>query len=160
MNKIINKQNFVDEVFEPYHKELYNFVMSRTGYKVHLAEDITQDIFLKLWKSRKSYDKNKASIRTWMYQIARNYLIDIFRKKKLEFVDDAKGSTELKTEDKIFVENMLQKLNDRDRELVQLRYIQDLSIKEIAQIIDKNESATKVAIHRAIKKLRKIYRNG
>jgi len=165
MNSKLTKTNFLEEVFDKYHVELFNFVLCKVGYKVFIAEDITQELFLKLWKKRAHYNPDKASIRTWIYIIARNHIIDHYRTQKntvpLKAEERIRSNEilEIDVEKKQMIkvaQNVMCQLNDSERELIQLRYIQGLSIKEVSKIINKKRSATKVAIHRAIKKLRKI----
>lgn len=166
MRLIIKKENFISEIFDKYHVELFNFVLSRVGYKKAVAEDVTQEIFYKLWKSRESFDQNKSSVRTWIYVIARNHIIDHYRTKKddMKVEVDPKGlsavAVELNVEDAALFASVVEamcKLSSQDQELIQFRYVQGLQIKEIAEILNKTESAVKVAIHRAIKKLRKLF---
>lgn len=139
--------------------------MSKVHYRKEMAEDIVQEVFLKVWKYRKAYKPKKASIRTWIYQITRNYIIDCFRKQKEYFSlkDNDFNYREQSLDDQVEAKRVLEKLcklRKKDRELLQLRYGQELSIQEVADILGKSKNATKVAIHRALKKLRKILDEG
>lgn len=171
MSTVITKENFIANVFDKYHVEIFNFILSRTGYRKELAEDITQEVFFRLWKSRDKYNPKKASLRTWTYIITRNYLIDYFRGNKenrnnINLKPDDEFASDVTIESAVdnaelfrAVTQSIGLLKPAERELIQLRYIQELKIKEIAKILNKNGDTIKVAIHRAIKKLRRLLSN-
>lgn len=161
MNNTINKETFVEQIFNKYSDEIYNFVLNRIGYNKTDAEDLTQEVFLRVWKSRESYDSARSSIRTWIYIIARNLLKDRFKKKKLDFslIEDDSVKSDDPIEGEVQYAEIikaLEKLSPSDRELLQLRFVQDLGVGEMIQILNKSESAIKTGIHRALKKLKKI----
>jgi len=159
----INKENFID-IFDTYHKQIFNYVASRTGYRIEIAEDITQDIFLKVWKYRRSYNSKKASIRTWLFIITRNILTDRLRKNK--YIQSIVGITQAQLQNLNFEENkaevldliiVLEKLNSKDREYIDLKYKFGFTNKEISRIMRKSEVAVKVRIFRIRKKLEKLF---
>lgn len=166
MIKSLTKQNFLTEVFDKYYDELYNFILSRTGYSKEIAEDLIQDVMLKVWNNLENYNPAKACVRTWIYRITRNHIIDWYRKNKN--INKPINLNSTKATDLTFSENhdkdlllkellkQIQKLKDTDQELIYLRYTLELTNKEIAQIIGKSEDSIKVAIFRTIEKLRKI----
>jgi RNA polymerase sigma-70 factor (ECF subfamily) len=165
LTQIISKEEYTQYVFDEYYVEILNFVLSRIGYDIDLSKDITQEVFIKAWCNRMKYNEHKGSIRTWIYTIARNHLTDYYRsKEKTKFkpesnIDGVIDSFDLQIEDKEMVQFVMHKvdnMNEGERELIYLRYIQELSIKEIAIITNRSQVAIKVAIHRAIKKLRGI----
>jgi len=129
-----------------------------------LAEDMTQEVFVKAWKSRDSFDEKKSSLKNWLFVIATNTLRDHFRKKKVEIfeieediADESDLAAETEKSDLIScVFEKIKLLPERDQELLALRYKSDLQIEEVAEIIGMEYSAAKVAIHRAIKKLQSL----
>jgi len=144
---------------------IFKYVYTRCGYNRETAEDITQDIFIKASEKRAQFNKNKSTLKNWIYIIARNYIIDLYRKKKgiiSGYSDDIQEIiTEQSTSDgnEMMIETIIEsldKLKEQEKEVVILRYIQELEIEEIAKIINKNHIATKVMIHRAIKKIKDI----
>lgn len=151
------------EAFDTYHKEIYRYIFYKTKMRKALAEDLTQEVFFKVWENRKRYKKETASIRTWLFKIARNLVIDNYRKKNTETLDSEYGN-EAKDKTNVYerilakktVEDSLKLLNERERELIVLRYIQEFEIEEIAKIINKNYESTKVSIHRSLQKLKLI----
>lgn len=159
----MNQSEFL-QIFDIHGDEIYSFVYLRCNYQREIAEDLTQEVFLRAWKARESYDRSKAAGRTWLFRIARNALIDHYRKKR-ESTNDSAAQELIEKTAEVELENAalrhsiqqgLERLSDEDRELITLRYIQDLELMEIAEIVGKNYNAVKVAIHRAVAKLKQI----
>jgi len=160
VNKLENRKDLKDAFLE-YGKQIYGYVYVRCGYSKELAEDITQDVFLKAWEKRTSYDREKSSLKNWLYIIARNTVVDYYRKNKNrksvtldENIFIAQNTFDRENESlmKVVLKNLLE-LNEKEREVLTLRYIQDLEIDEIAEILKLTKTNVKVRIHRALKKL-------
>src|SRR5215217_8602528 len=67
------------ELYRRYSGELFGFASSALGDR-ELAEEVVQDVFAQLWRHANDYDKRRASVRTWLYAIARNRIIDAHRR--------------------------------------------------------------------------------
>lgn len=151
------------QLFRDTNKSIYNFVYFSVGRDKHLAEDIAQETFLRAWKYRNSYESGKANVKTWLFTIARNLIIDNY--KKIKEVSNENIDTEDETnvslalDESIDIRIALDQLDLSSRELITLRYIEEFELSEIALIIDKNINSTKVAIHRAMQKLKQIITN-
>jgi RNA polymerase sigma-70 factor (ECF subfamily) len=167
LNKLETSENLT-ELFKQLNEKIYSYIFSRTGYQKSVAEDLSQDVFLKAWENRKRFDAEKSSLKNWVYIIARNSIIDYYRTNKSDrkiVLEENKGDQnrtgnhEETVDNEIIVKNLLKELPENDQELLILRYVNDLSIEEVAQVINKKYSATKVAVHRAIKKLRDLINN-
>jgi len=151
-------------LYDTYIDEVYRFVY----YKVHhqqQAEDITADVFTKAYEKISSFDPNKASFRTWIYMIARTTIIDHYRTSKsassIEDAWDVASDTDLGKEvgDKLdvsYLQPYLSQLSAGQREILMLRLWQDMSYKEIAEILGKSEASCKMAFSRSLKKLKDI----
>jgi len=159
--KINNSKDF-ERLFISYNEQIFRLVFFKTGFNKELAQDIAQDIFLKVWEKRENFDPTKSSLKNWIYTIAKNKIIDYYRTRKkveVEYNDELAKTIYTKKEDAELSERvfkMIGKLSEEEREIITLRYIQDYSVKEISSILEKNYSATKVQLHRAIKKLREL----
>lgn len=136
----------------------------RTGQNRGLAEDLSQEVFEKAWRKKDTYDPHKASIKNWIFTIARNTVTDHYRKKKIDTVpiDESSkiGNPDSTASNEIDIKELLSclnKMNDYDRELLTFRYIEEMDISDIAQIINKSYNTTKVALHRALNRIRTIY---
>jgi len=130
------------------------------------AEEIAHDAFVKAYQSLGSF-KNQSKFSTWLYRIAFNESVSRLRKKKLELVsiDEPRFSflevsetenilNELNEQERqIIVRNAVDKLPDDERSLITMFYLQECSIKEIAEIMTYSESNVKVKLFRARKRL-------
>jgi RNA polymerase sigma-70 factor (ECF subfamily) len=152
-------------LFDRYQKRIFNFltrlVMDRT-----LAEDLTQNVFLRIIKYRTSY-KEGARFQSWIYQVARNVFSDHYQAHKnrlSDFVDVEKVSdtvTDYEEMDMDEKEKLLHRsmslLTEEQRELLVLTRFQHLKYEEVAAIMNTTVANIKVKVHRAIGKLREHY---
>jgi len=159
----LNSRQDLEDLFKWLNEPLYKYVYIRCGYNRELAEDITQDIFVKAWEKRSTFNPSKSTLKNWIYVIARNHLIDTYRKKKISvksFDEDIYvKDLNISVEDEAVVSDILKnldRLKEKEKEVIVLRYVQDLEIEDIAKILGKSKNTTKVMIHRAIKKLKYI----
>jgi RNA polymerase sigma factor (sigma-70 family) len=153
-------------LFERYNKRIFNFLARLTMDRA-LAEDLTQNVFLRIIKYRNSY-REGARFQSWIYQVARNVFSDhyqVHKNKFSDFVDVEKVSDALYDTDDSDVldeqERLLQrsmaKLSDEQRELLILTRFQHMKYEEVAAIMDTTVANIKVKVHRAILKLREHY---
>ena len=70
-----------DKVYTEYKEKVMRYMLKKVQ-NPHDAEDLTSEVFLKVFKSIESFDENKASISTWIYTVARNTVIDYYRTRK------------------------------------------------------------------------------
>lgn len=126
-----------------------------------IAEDICADVFLKAWKNLDQF--KSGSFQAWLYSIARNAVIDHYRSSKeiknIEDCWDLSADEDLltKTDELIQIERIkeiISSLKLLDREILTMRFWQELSFAEIAEYLGKEEGAIKMACMRAIKKLK------
>ena len=155
--------------YDKYVTRIYRFVYIRTSNQ-QTAEDLTQDIFLKVWQHL--VDKRDIrSFQAFIFRIARNSIIDHYhlsnkQELPLDYVGDMVGSAddeEIKKLDKLIDADTLireiNKLKAQYQEVLALRYIEDLTIDEIAEVIQKDKRNVRVLIHRALNKLKEIVEN-
>ncbi|MBI2037684.1 MAG: RNA polymerase sigma factor [Candidatus Magasanikbacteria bacterium] len=162
------------KLYDIYARRIYSFIFFKVGNREE-AEDITSEVFLKAWRYINE-KKNIESFSGLLYKLARNSIIDLYRskasQKELLSVDQEieaeqkLGSTavweagfEKKIGDKIEVQKIilaLQKLKHEYREVVTLRYVDELEISEIAEITGKGHISIRVTLHRGLKKLKQI----
>lgn len=153
-----------DDLAEPLFRHCYFRVSSR-----ELAEDLTQEAFMRIWSylaAGNTVDNPKALL----YRIAGNLIIDHYRRKKEVSLDvlaedgydpagDGADSILDRAEGQKALE-LLEKLEPQYREILTLRYVSDLSITEIAEVVGQSENAVSVRIHRGIQKLKTIFHHG
>jgi RNA polymerase sigma-70 factor (ECF subfamily) len=160
--KNITVEWFNKNVFDTYYKKVFNYILSRTGYNNEIAEDLTQEIFIKIWKNMYKYNPKKANLQTWVFKVTRNHLIDYFRKKKINkklvqiesqvSYDNFQRDTEI-DEDMRIVRHGIEELPNNYKDVLIFRYIEEMEIMEIAKIMGKSYTATKMLLSRARKKL-------
>lgn len=134
-----------------------------------MARDATQDVFIKILLNLSKFTE-QSSFSTWVYSITYNYCIDLIRKKKkniLIFTEDMgriSKEPEIDIPDSVILEmetNRLEKVMDRlppgDKAILDMKYTDDMSIKEIGEVLNKTESAIKMQIMRAKIKSQNIY---
>jgi len=152
-------------LFERYNKRIFNF-LARLAMDRALAEDLTQNVFLRIIKYRGSY-KEGARFQSWIYQVARNVFSDHYqahKNKYSDFVDVEKLKDNMpETEDEPWEEKekllhrSMAMLPDEQRELLVLTRFQHMKYEEVAQIMNTTVANIKVKVHRAVAKLREHY---
>lgn len=130
------------------------------------AEDLTEDVFVKVMEKKHTFDPTKSSFSTWIYTIARNTVIDFLRARKvtseltdsLEDEDDSVQPAFL-TEKSLEMQNLkiaLETLAKDKQDMVILRFVDELSYQEIASILDKSEGSIRISMMRALRDLRSV----
>lgn len=154
------------ELYDHYVPRIYRFVYFKVS-AVPDAEDITAQVFLKAWEYLNEH-REIENFGGLLYRIARNLIIDFYRSKapkegpleedfltKLPDPRDLIADLEIAS-DASFIMKSLQKMKNEYREVLTLRYIDELTISEIAEILNKSKINVRVLIHRSLKVLRKI----
>jgi RNA polymerase sigma-70 factor (ECF subfamily) len=121
------------------------------------AEEVTQDIFLKLWQVLPAYD-GRAAPSTWLYTIARNTCLTALRSERyrttisLDLIAEP-ASTDLSVEreatNRVELTRCLERLPERQRHVITLFYLQEKSVKDVARMLDLPEGTVKSHLHRA-----------
>lgn len=158
-NYLNGDQKALEILIKRYLKPIYIFAYHHTKGQKEVAEDLTQEIFLKMWKNLKRYDHQK-SFKNWLFTIAKNTLIDHLRKNKrtislLETFAQSKESFEKVFDTTLTLKEAIQKLSPKYRQVLDLYYWQGFNFKEIAEILKEPINTVKSRHHRAIIILRK-----
>ncbi|MCX6745473.1 MAG: RNA polymerase sigma factor [Candidatus Parcubacteria bacterium] len=156
------------QVYDIYTDRIYRFIYFKISSQEE-AQDLTSEVFLKTWQY--IIDGNEVkNLNAFFYTIARNLVIDYYRKnsqKEVSLSEMEKFGTEPSTGKKEIervereiefskIEKQMGKLKDEFREVIILRYIEGMSIKEIAEILQKKKGATRVMLYRAINALKEL----
>jgi RNA polymerase sigma factor (sigma-70 family) len=133
------------------------------------AKDAVQDIFVKIMLNLGNFGE-KSQFSTWIYSITYNFCIDNIRKRKKDktlFSEDVERAPDIAEEDVPdeyllemdvkYLKRVLEELPTGDRMIILMKYQDDMSIKEIAEMIDKTESAVKMKIKRAKHKAQELF---
>jgi RNA polymerase sigma-70 factor (ECF subfamily) len=154
-------------LYKHYFPRIYRYCKANI-YRDDLATDICQETFLKAWKAFSAFKvKDGGTVQAYFFRIARNLIIDLSRKKKefsLTFYEDIVGDEDVNQnidrEDEIKkMKQVLAKLPEKERQILLLRYFEDLSHKETAKILGIKEGALRVRTTRLLKKLKEIMQN-
>jgi RNA polymerase sigma factor (sigma-70 family) len=153
-------------LFDRYHVALFDFLSRMTGNR-HVAEDLVQEVFLRVLKYRATY-REGARFEPWIFSIARNARADHFGKREaalplsveaLETPDDApgpEGRLEIEGES-LRLRAALMRLREDRRELLILARYHDMKHEAIGELLGIDTNTVKVRIHRALKELREIF---
>jgi RNA polymerase sigma factor (sigma-70 family) len=153
-------------LFDRYNKRLFNYLVRMTMDR-DLAEDLTQNVFVRMIRYRTSY-REGLKFQSWIYQVARNVFSDHYqanKNRKSTFMDIEKigdqipdSSDARKAEDQeLLLKRSMALLNEEQRELLVLTRFQHLKYEQVAEMMDTTVANIKVKVHRAIGKLREHY---
>ncbi len=164
---IIDEREF-EHIYEKFAQKIYVFCYFRVNSKEE-AEDLAASVFVRAWDYIVS-DGKVTNIQAFLYRIASNLIIDYYRKNRgqreisidnpknvIEITDDA--DIQQKTDQGIRVKkirNLLSQLPDTYREVIILRYLDDMSVKEISRVLKSSENNISVRLHRAIEKIQSL----
>lgn len=160
-----------EEIVQRYHRRIYNLCYRFAG-SADDAQDLTQEVFIKMYRTLNTYDLERGALMTWVTTITRNLLVDHFRKTKNQRLTDSIDSVASEHEDaaplseripdkaptpdtsvqsretRETVHRALQKLSPELREAVILRDLQDMDYREIAVVLKVPEGTVKSRINR------------
>lgn len=155
------------KLYDLYARRIYSFVFFKVSGKEE-AEDITSEVFLKAW-NYVTENKSVESFSGLLYRLARNSIIDLYRKKKQETISLDNEEREIEMGDSgVWAENLgiklesqkimtaLQGLKQEYREIITLKYVDELNISEICEITGRGKIAARVTLHRGLKKLKQL----
>jgi RNA polymerase sigma-70 factor, ECF subfamily len=167
------------EIVQQYHRRIYNICYRFSGSPDD-ASDLTQEVFIKMYRTLSTFDTTRASFMTWVTTVTRNLLVDHFRKGKYDRITDSldavPGSHEegltiaeqledhragpesrmRSQETQRLVHEGLRRLSPELREAVILRDLQDLDYKDIAKVLNVPEGTVKSRINRGRTELARL----
>ena len=155
-----------DELFLRYARKLQGFFWRRTGGNEAEAADLTQEVFLRVWEKAKRYNPS-TNVHTWVFSIAYNLLTDHYRhigyqeqytayvqSSETEAIDENVSILLDKEQFDEALSEVLTALSEAEQLLFDLRFTQELSVAEIAVIIQIPEGTVKSRLHSLTQKLR------
>ena len=146
------------QIYEHYAPAIYRYIYFRVG-EVELAEDLRAEVFLRMYEGLHRYEDRGWPISAWLYRIAHDRTIDIIRgrRKRQQIPLEVWGGTCDGPEGSVGVqleyEEMKRTLNDLtadQRQVIQMRFMADMSIQEVAQTLGRTEGAVKALQHRGL----------
>lgn len=151
-------------LYNKYYKPIFSYVYQRMESK-DTAFDITAQVFLKALSNIKKYEFKGVPFGSWLYRIAHNELMQVFKTNKDQRVVNANVS-DLRficesNEEPFFeeyipiIKQLISKLEEQELQIVEMRYFEKRPFKEVADILNITEVNAKVKMHRVIEKLKK-----
>ena len=168
-----------EEIVQRYNRRIYNICYRFAG-SADDAQDLTQDVFVKMYRTLNTYDLERGAFMTWVTTMTRNLLVDHFRKTKQDRITDSLDAAPSEQEDALrlsdrieakgappdasvrsretreIVHQALQKLSPELREAVILRDLQDMDYREIATVLKVPEGTVKSRINRGRAELARL----
>lgn len=157
-----------DELYKHYLPKIFGYVMNRSGNR-EIAEDVTSQTFIKAMTKIKSYKFQGYSFGAWLYRIAHNTLMDYYRKHgtELETLDETRLESDEKTgveaekeERQRIILEALRKLPKQYQEILSLKFFEELSNDEMAEILGCKKETLAVKLHRSLKAFGKVLKKG
>ncbi len=148
--------------YEQYKNKIFVYFLYRVNFNRDIAEDLTSEVFLKAFDKFDSFEAGK-SFQAWVFAIAHNHLVNYYRvaNREVELLENQPSRSseleriELNYEiEKIF--KAINEMDDSDRDILLLRFVDQLSNTEIAELLGKEEGAIRTKMSRSLSKLRSI----
>ena len=170
LKKIKNGDNEAfGELYDFYAPRVYRFVRLKVDSQ-ETAQDLTSEAFLKIWQYLQEQRKIRERFQALLYKIARNLVIDFYRSKSIREIlleDNLEEFSEaedketgdkliIRQEEMVEVKKALIQVHPNYQDVIVWYYLDELTIPEIAEILEKNEGTVRVLIHRAVKSLRNV----
>ncbi|MEN9399367.1 MAG: hypothetical protein RL632_468 [Bacteroidota bacterium] len=153
-------------LYRRYHEQIFRYIHQRMSDE-ETAFDVTSQVFMKALNNIHRYEFRGVPFSSWLYRIAKSELYQAFRDKKaertvnietyqlFEIIEEFDEDTTEANKKKLF--ESLSKLKERDMQLLELRFFEKRSFREIGEILDITENNAKVKSFRALEKLKKIF---
>ncbi len=152
------------KLYDIFVDSIYRYIYFRVGTEE--AEDLTELVFLKTWENIKHYKKSTHTFSSWLFRIAHNLVVDYYRAHRHngELTEDLQdfreeANTPARTHrhfDQTALAAGMKDLKDTYRQILILKYVNDLSYEEIGFIMDRSQAALRILQFRALKNLRRI----
>lgn len=166
----MNNESIFHRLYDTYHQDVFQFLIYLVKNRM-VAEDLSHEVYVRVLKSYNRF-QGRSSEKTWLFAIAKNVAIDYFRKNAVH-TSHSFGAFNWETEQLVSPlksPETLVEMNDEMKQLLDaldkctgdqkmviiMRYFQELSIAETAEILKWSEGKVKTTQHRAIKQLRNL----
>lgn len=155
---------WLDEVYALHGREIFGFTRRVTG-DPGLAEEVTQDVFVRAWRAREQFDGRRASLRTWLFQIARNACIDAHRARSVRpaLAEDAAASVDAPSADVVdrladrwVMEEALRRLSDDHRLAIVHVHLHGRTYADAGSLLEVPPGTVKSRVFHGLKQLREI----
>ncbi len=158
------------QIYDEFSAKIFRYIKIKVQSPQE-AEDVLQEVFLKAYRGLEGLNMENLNFSAWLYKVAGNTINDFFRKKyrspqisELNDNLDVAGGSLIEKDFEInwdwnLAHTAFQELPPIYRQVLELRFVQDLSLSEVSEILNKNNLSVRLIQHRALKKIRKILNN-
>lgn len=149
-------------LFDRFHDEVYRFATRRIGDPV-AGQDAAADTFADAFRGIHKFEQTGAPFEAWLYTIARRRIVDQMRSRARhdhaelpgdEALAPASNGHESSVVDSMLLRALIARLPESERDVLELRFMEDLDVEQTARRLGKQPGAVRVAQHRALTKLR------
>lgn len=153
-----------EQIYLEYRDKVYAYIRGKVA-DPHEAEDLQSCVFVKVFQGLGGFDRTRASLSTWIYTIAKNTVYDFFRLRRVhEELDTDRQEAEglqgrdlaeglVLAEELERLSHALEKLHERERDLIILHYYKEYTLKQIAEMMGMSYGNAKVVHKKALKAL-------
>ena len=150
--------------------KVFTYLMYRVSFNKETAEDLLMDIILKAYENLDKFDPKKGSFKGWVFAIARNELVNYWRGNQVtvsldrineyeeyaysKYMADEEASQNMENKK---VWHILEFMSEGDKEIILLRFMDELNYEEIAHVTGKEQGAVRTQLSRAMEKFRNLY---
>jgi RNA polymerase sigma-70 factor (ECF subfamily) len=161
LSKVLSKE----EIYTQYRDKVFAYIRNHVNSPED-AEDLCEDVFVKIYTKLDTYDDSKASISTWIYSVTSNTVIDFYRTNHVhsEIPEDLSDPVSLIEDDYLNNETLqlladaLKKLPQEQMDIIVLRYYKGLTLQEVAQKMNLSYGITKLRHREALGRLQDLLR--
>ncbi|MDX1350917.1 MAG: sigma-70 family RNA polymerase sigma factor [Putridiphycobacter sp.] len=154
-------------LYDKYHEQIFRYIYQRMDDK-ELAFDVCSQVFLKALNNIERYEYRGVPFSSWLYRIAKSEVYQSFREKKAHrtvnvesvhlesFIEEWEDDTS--EENRAILLNVIGQLKEAEVQLIEMRYFEKRSYREIGEILELTENNAKVKTHRVLNKMKKTYK--
>lgn len=155
-----------EPLYNKYYEQIFRYIYQRMDDK-ELAHDITSQVFLKAMNNIQKYEYRGVPFASWLYRIAKSELYQSFRDEKATrtinvdtsnlsiMIDDLEEDSSEET--RAVLLKAIAELNEDEVQIIELRYFEKRSFKEIGDLLEITENNAKVKAHRVVQKMKKLF---
>lgn len=153
-----------DKLVRGYYDEIFVYVFRQISDR-DAAMDMTQEIFISMLRTIHTFDRKKASFRTWLYRIAENKIIDFLRSRRrapfqcdideIDIAEEVSLSEVIENDEFLLrLKNYIEEFDDENQKIFQMKFFEECTLVQIAEAVNLPESTVKSKYYRMLKKIK------
>lgn len=162
-----SRPDYFGMLYDKYFDQIFRFIFKRIGGNESIAGDLSQQTFIKAMANISKYEDRGFPFSSWLYRIAQNEVLMFFREQKkhhaiaieerhvVTLFEETTQSSTMSEDDQGKLIELLNEMEQEHLDLIELRFFQSMSFKEIADIYSISEANAKMRIYRILEKLNK-----